>query len=356
MSIHRLTQTDETVRTEASAWMAQLDKGNLTAADLRALRQWMRRSPRHTQELRQLARLSGELDVLTQLAGPLREASRAYYMRGPGATQLPWFVSAVLFAGLMVGLVLMRDAGEPPAEVWSQTVVTAVGEQREVKLRDGSVITLNTDSQLNVDYGAGYRNVRLLQGEAMFEVARDPNRPFVVDAGLRRVEAVGTSFTVRIEADSVAVTVTEGRVRVVEPPPTNKPATPVNSPILLDSGRRIVITREHAAPQPDAEPVSTEELQRQLAWREGLLDFAETPLHEVMREVSRHTRLKIEVSDPALRTLEFSGLFRTGDTETPSEESDFAASSLDVDNLAVKPSWRRRTTASGGVEFYFPPA
>ena len=316
MSIHRLPQSDSTVRTEASAWIAQLDKGNLTPADLRALCEWMRRSPRHTQELRLLARLSGELDVLTQLAGPLREASRSYYMRGLRATPLPWFVSAALFAGLMVGLVLMRDAVEPPAEAWSQTVVTAVGEQREVKLLDGSVITLNTDSQLNVNYGAGYRNVRLLQGEVMFDVARDPDRPFVVDAGLRRIEAVGTAFAVRIEPDSVAVIVTEGRVRVFEPPPDDKSAAPVNSPILLDSGKRIVIVREHAAPQPDAEPVSSQEIQRQLAWREGLLDFSETPLHEVIREVSRHTSLKIEVSDPSLRTLEFNGLFRTGDTAT----------------------------------------
>ena len=139
---------------------------------------------------------------------------------------------------------------------------------------------------------------------------------FIVLILLRRVEAVGTAFAVRIEPDSIAVTVTEGRVRVVEPRPDDKPAAPVTSPILLESGKRIVITREHVVPQPNAEPVSSQDLQRQLAWREGLLDFSETPLHEVIREVSRHTKLKIEVSDPALRALEFHGLFRTGDTET----------------------------------------
>ena len=128
--------------------------------------------------------------------------------------------------------------------------------------------------------------------------------------------AVGTAFAVRIEPDSIAVTVTEGRVRVVEPRLDDKPAAPVTSPILLDSGKRIVIVREHAVPQPNAEPISSQELQRQLAWQEGLLDFSETSLHEVIREVSRHTKLKIGVSDPALRTFKFSGLFRIGDTET----------------------------------------
>ena len=103
---------------------------------------------------------------------------------------------------------------------------------------------------------------------------------------------------------------------MVEPRPDDKPAAPVTSPILLESGKRIVITREHVVPQSNAEPVSSQDLQRQLAWREGLLDFSETPLHEVIREVSRHTNLKIGVSDPALRTFKFSGLFRIGDTET----------------------------------------
>ena len=79
-------------------------------------------------------------------------------------------------------------------------ITTAVGEQREMQLPDGSMIALNTDSQLEVTYGENYRDVRLLKGEALFEVTRDPARPFIVDAGIRRVEAVGTAFVVHLGA------------------------------------------------------------------------------------------------------------------------------------------------------------
>ena len=319
MSIHRLVQRDSIVRAEASAWLAQLDKGDLRAADLEALREWIQRSPRHAQELRQLARLSEDLNVLTDLAGPLHDAARSYYVRSPASRRIPWAATAAILAVLAVVVGLVFHARDQPRDAWSKFATTAVGEQREVTLPDGSAIALNSDSRLRVSYGARYRNVRLLQGEALFEVARDPHRPFVVDAGMGRVEALGTTFAVRLDLDSIEVAVTHGRVRVYDrhapAPGGGSPVGETPTPaIVLARGERVVIVPPLAEATPETQTVPIRELQRKLAWREGLLDFSETPLDEVVREVGRHTNLEILVEDESLRSLEFNGLFRIGDT------------------------------------------
>lgn len=357
MNIRRLQQPDSMVRAEACAWIAQLDKGNPTHADLEALREWMQRSPQHSFELHQLARLSGDLNVLTNLAGSLHEAAHTYYRRNVAESlvakiSMTWVVTASCLALLVVGLVLLQGDSEPPAARWPQMITTAVGEQREVQLPDDSMIALNTDSQLEVTYGENYRDVRLLKGEALFDVTRDPARPFIVDAGIRRVEAVGTAFVVHLERDSLVVAVTEGRVRVVDTgkplqvPETTMPAQqPLPAPILLETGQRIVIeagtTLLDNPVVQGAETISMQELQRKLAWRDGLLDFSDTPLVEVIREVSRHTNLKIVVTDPELHTLEFNGLFRIGDTGPLFEvlKSSFSidAQYIDANTVALTP-------------------
>ena len=166
------------------------------------------------------------------------------------------------------------------------------------------------------------------------------------------MEAVGTAFVVHLKRNSLVVAVTEGRVRVVDPGnPLQVPTTPTPTqqllppPILLETGQRIVI---EAATTPlddpvvrSAETISMQELQRKLAWRDGLLDFSDTPLVEVIREVSRHTNLKIVVTDPELHTLEFNGLFRIGDTGPLFEvlKSSFSidAQYIDANTVALTP-------------------
>ncbi len=266
-----------------------------------------------------MARLSEDLNVLTELAGPLHDAARSYYVRSPASRRMPWVATVAILVVLAAVVGLVFDARDQPRDAWSQFATTAVGEQREVTLPDGSAIALNSDSRLRVSYGVRYRSVRLLQGEALFEVARDPDRVFVVDAGMGRVEALGTTFAVRLDLDSFEVAVTHGRVRVYDrhaPAPGGTPVGETRTPaIVLARGERVVIVPPLAdATPPETQTVPMRELQRKLAWREGLLDFSETPLDEVVREVGRHTNLEILVEDESLRSLKFNGLFRIGDT------------------------------------------
>lgn len=318
--------TDVGVRAEACAWLAQLESGNLTRDDVATLREWMHRSPRHAAELRQLARLSRDLNVLTELAAPLRAAQaqlRPLRRRRLPVTAWRWLAVASSLAVVTLAAVLLFNqlTSAPP---WTLALATDVGERREATLPDGSVIALNTDGQLDVRYATDVRQVRLLRGEALFTVAHDAQRPFIVSAGGRQVRAVGTAFVVRVHSDLLEVAVTDGQVQVsaaavdgdagqrfsgtVDP-------RPVLASARVQVGEQIALPLAGRQAPASVQPLSKAQMRRRLAWREGLLDFADTPLEDVVAEVGRYTQRRIVIADPELRRLRFDGLFRTGEIE-----------------------------------------
>ncbi len=353
MSNKPFSQSTAHIRTEACAWIAQLETGDLKPADVDAFREWTQRSPQHAGEVHRLARLSADLNLLTDMAGPLQEAAAHYQpVLAPKSTRwraaLPWVTSFGAALLLLVTVVVMRQSTESAPQQWPLMLTTEVGEYQETTLPDGSTVALNTNSQLKVEYTAGRRSMRLLQGEVLFTVAKNPERPFVVFVGSRSIAAIGTAFLVRHDADSFEVAVTEGQVRLevitmITPEPAEtarlengiqeSPASwddaagaqiadhgPIlpSAPIVLRAGQQFAISSLDApkATVPHAvETITQTDLRRKLARQEGLLEFSDTPLNTVIREVSRHTTLKIEISDPALRDLKFGGMFRTGDTE-----------------------------------------
>ena len=210
---------------------------------------------------------------------------------------------------------------------------TDVGSYREITLSDGTLLELNTDSKVEVDYSPERRKVRLLKGEAFFKVAHNTKRPFIVYAAEKSVRAVGTAFAVSLLPQSFEVMVTEGKVELtntveVEPVkeggtsqekrvelPTKKLSLSrsVVTPIYLEAGETVAYdqSRQKRLHSELVQSVSKREIQRKLSWQDGLLDFSETPLIEVIEDLSRYTSMKIEISDPELRNLKFGGLFRT---------------------------------------------
>jgi len=184
---------------------------------------------------------------------------------------------------------------------------TPVGSIASVSLRDGSNVTLNTATQLRVDLTPEARNIRLDRGEAFFEVAQDPRRPFVVQVGNKRVIAVGTKFSVRRNADDVRVVVTEGKVRVENSPmvfraPDNRKSgavfvTPGSIASAGDEG--IVIEKKGLM-----------EVEADLTWRRGYLTFHDTSLAEVVEEFNRYNTHKLTIDDPKLAAIRISGTFR----------------------------------------------
>ena len=169
---------------------------------------------------------------------------------------------------------------------------TRIGEQRTIELDDGSVVTLNTAGQLVVDYSGAMRRILLERGEAYFEVAEVPDRPFTVDLGLRSVTVVGTEFSVRKDPQHYQVAVIEGAVAIGEF--ADGPAQH-----RLEAGwvAEVDVQRnELKAFQPGS-------MDRYAGWRNGMVSFSREPLYQVVQELNRYTRKKILIEDSAVMDL-----------------------------------------------------
>lgn len=190
-----------------------------------------------------------------------------------------------------------------PTEQGSFT--TEVGDLRTVQTSDGSQLTLSSNSRINIAFSHARRGLELTRGEAIFDVSKDPNRPFIVQAGTYRVVAVGTRFSVRwTNSDALRVVVTEGRVRL-EPGDGLAPAT------LLLPGAVAVTNRGSVRVQQ----ISLEAAKDLLQWRNGFLRFHDTPLAEAAAEFNRYNTRQLVIADPAVDAIRIGGNFRYSDTD-----------------------------------------
>jgi transmembrane sensor len=295
----------EQAEREASEWIARLQADDVSAEDRARFAAWREAHPLHGKMYEELAATWKELES----AGPLvRAVNFGQEMNAAAAppTRRRWqalaaaAVGAVALVGVLSFYFQKEDTG----------FQTAVGEQAQVALPDGSSFDLNTNSRIRVQYSPSTRVIHLDRGEAFFEVAHDTKRPFWVRAGGSWVRAVGTAFNVYIRPSGVEVTVSEGTVKVVsngsnEPPRTDTP---------LAATVASVTAGEQVDVQGDAEVIhqlDSSRLSRLLAWRKSALYFQDQPLEEVVEEMMRYTNLKIEIDDAALRQVPVGGTFQT---------------------------------------------
>lgn len=354
-----------TIEAEACAWIAQLDGTEPSQEDLAALREWMNRSPAHRQAIEHLSALWDDLNIFTELAvprsGQVRARSNSFFsglflrMTSP----IPATVTACVLL-LAIGVVTWQWLGTgtapptvadgtaiTPGAVTSGTFTTAIGQQQSVDLADGSRVTLNTDSEVEIALNVRERNIRLLKGEALFEVAHDPGRPFQVYAGNGIVRAVGTAFTVYLkDPDNVSVTVAEGEVELaaVSVPVGERRAG--NAADRSAAPLAKIKAGQIATFGLDIESIQTmgqAEVSRQLSWRNGMLRFDGEPLSEAVHEISRYTTQEIVILDPALRDLRIGGYFKVGETEAMFEalESSFGVRVERINESLVHLSARR---------------
>lgn len=312
---------DDTTAIEVAAaeWVV-LQQREMTREEEREFRNWLREDPRHASVYAEMTETSDLLDRLRDPASKDQSAleipvSRARRFR----VGLPYVILAAASLA-MVGFFWLLPRGG--AVSFAESVMTEVGGRRELNLPDGSIVLLNTDSEIAVDYSTAQRSVRLTRGEAFFKVARDPSRPFRVHVGTVSVKAVGTEFNVRYRPDAIEVVVKEGRVSVnpVATVPRSQ-AVPKNPNAeedrnLLQAGQfaKITLTTDRGAMDI---PVHVDEMEAQrldglLAWQAGRLEFSETPLAEVAAEFNRYNRHKLVIDDPTLAAQTFGGSFAPG--------------------------------------------
>ncbi|MCD9033167.1 FecR domain-containing protein [Luteimonas sp. Y-2-2-4F] len=242
--------------------------------------------------------LSGAGEATAAPAVDLRDV----VFRAPRRRRLPrWPAAAAAALLAAVGLAgWWQFGGVERAEY-----ATALGETRRVELADGSVVLLNSDSHVDVVYSRRERSLRLVQGEAFFEVAPNPDRPFAVEADARRVVAVGTRFAVRRGDGGLRVAVAEGRVHLQDA------AQPGTAPTRLIAGMVAVARRDGV----QLRQRSVGEVEDLLSWREGMLVFRSTPLAEAVAEFNRYNAHKLVVDDPSIADIPVGGGFRWANTE-----------------------------------------
>lgn len=321
---------NEQVQSEAEAWIVKLDGAeSLTDTDRAALREWLSRSPLHRQALEQANRFWGN-NILAELAMP--EQSKV-----SGWGRSAWAASLAAVAIVAICLAVFMP-GVPAIDSANGLHVTVVGQRSTVQLPDGSTIDLNTNTQIEVEYSDFQRNVRLMQGEAHFTVAKDAEKPFRVYAADNRVQAIGTAFTVHLQANALDVLVTEGVVGLASLERAARKRPGVVAPLagsqtsdidtyakgavkplgvlrasqsarLIDNG----MTQESVTNA--VQSISSSELTRRQAWREGYLVFAGEPLEQAVKELSRYTPVAIDIQDPALKAVRVGGRFQLGEVD-----------------------------------------
>jgi transmembrane sensor len=206
-------------------------------------------------------------------------------------------------SGASLAAALMLVAWYQSGARW-QSYGTPLGTIAPVALADGSRITLDSNTRIEVALDRDQRRVRLDQGAALFDVAKDPARPLVVEVANKRVTAVGTEFSVRRDLDEMTVLVKEGRVRIEG----NRRLAHADATELEAGGEASTYGRAIALKR-----LGLDEVDRALSWHEGYLEFHETPLPQVVAEFNRYSGPKIEIDDPRLNSIRIGGRFRCTD-------------------------------------------
>jgi transmembrane sensor len=291
---------------EALEWIARQAAGELTGDERAAFDAWYAASSRHQGAYLRASAIQHSLDQVTlqesQRPGP--ESNQHDWdpvPARPAQNRRAWLMSGALAAGLAA----LAFAGLRPAPAERTVFRTAKGEFRKVPLADKSVLSINSDSHVEVELTSSGRRVFLEHGEAWFEVAKDKTKPFIVAAGDVRVRAVGTAFAVRRRPDGADVLVTEGVVEVWSDKGSARKKQ-------MAAGRRALVL-DHAAEIVVASDPG--DIERRLAWRDGQLVFRNERLASAVDDFNRYNLRQLVIVDPALRTRTLVGNYRIDQPE-----------------------------------------
>ena len=320
----------------AADWFVRIHSRELSIQDTLAWQAWLCETPENA---RAFARIEEVSQVVRSLEPPPVVASAMVAdeydasiplkdWRGSGASghDASWpgrappgslrprpltLTLALALAALLAG-VAFTLAGLFPPRGTAHTYATAVGENRDMTLSDGSRISLGGDTRLRIVLTGHRRAVELFKGEALFTVAKDPVRPFRVRVGETNIVAVGTAFDVQLGSDRAVVSVTEGRV-VVEPVAHFLPVS-----VLQQFEPRLRTVRVDAGQQTIAgaagieEPVPVADPAAATAWQTGRLSFRLQPLHYVLEDVNRYAPKPIVLEGAGLGALLITGTVERG--------------------------------------------
>ena len=305
---------------EASGWFIEFRAGDVDGDARVRFIEWLRRSPEHIHAYLEISGVwaelptadpEGKIDIEALIA---RARGEPDVIALPSDRRRPGMVpsalkphtawrsrrAAVALAAvvlLAIATVIFIDLGK-----FNGVYTTGIGEQRTVQLLDGSTVELNARSTIQVRLTAEQRNVALLEGQALFRVAKDKQRPFVVRAGDAQVRAVGTEFDVYKKQAATVVTVVEGRVETYD-----SEDSPGTAAIVLSAGEQLTVM-PHVVTKPTRTDIAIA-----TAWVQKRLIFEETPLNDVAEEFNRYNRRPLTIDDGELGNVKISGVYSSTD-------------------------------------------
>lgn len=306
----------------AAAHVAKLFSGNMSDDDIRRLEDWLSDDPRNRDEYETILELWDLVEKFD--ADPVDDLSVQSPIR-------LWFskpqarLVASVFAVLIVFSTVFFSG-----DVWIELTKsvahydTAVGERRVVELSDGSTITMNTGSSIEVDFARNERHLKLQYGEAFFDIEKDRLRPFVIEFGARQITVLGTQFNIYISGSVATVAVVEGLVRVdrgsdtddnpgagfVDPSPPYLPTE--NSEVYIEAGKTAVFSVH----DEDSGSVVALDTKQFRDWRSGVVRFDNESLIKVIAELNRYSDRKVLIEDPNVVALKVSGVYQLDSIDT----------------------------------------
>jgi transmembrane sensor len=341
---------------EAAFWDARLRAPDCTDPERQKFSEWRDLDPAHRLAFEQLQAIVATLrhrdsraDVRALRDAALRASKERWWSRRrsesaatSGNTRFRFIAAAAvgvvaLATAIFMGLPervrhdplreLVALAGSIPDYAFAQTFRTGTGQRSTVTLEDGSTVELNARSRVRVRFSEHRRAVTLTEGQAIFRVAKNPQRPFIVRAGDRDIVAVGTAFDVRLEAEALRVTLIEGRVAVrprfsqvsesLAQPAAAGDAAPSALPkepgSVLAPGEQLVASRASDESEADAAALVRKiDVAKVTGWRDGRVFLEDVTLADAVVEMNRYSRVQIRIDDTALAQLRVNGMFHAG--------------------------------------------
>ena len=331
------------IEDEAASWLVLLDKEPPAADTLREFHAWLDRGPQYQEAFEAAAEIWSDLDHWSDYLYPQAEAGADSTGVARGWQFSVDFAAASVALVSLVTVIALLVLGSAPETNFVAGYQTDVGEIRGIDLPDGTDVHLNTATRVEVTYARQARVVQLTEGEAYFQVAHDPDKPFMVHAGHYLVKAVGTAFSVAYSEDAIELNVTEGQVEVVSLDNDAFQITDIarleqiRSRVPFVKGQRVRLgdDRKELGMVQKVEGVDVEsEMQTTLAWRNGMLIFDAEPLEQVVTRINRYTQNEIVIADAGIRDLQFGGYFQADNIPAILETmgSDYALSVVTQDD------------------------
>jgi transmembrane sensor len=318
------TQCSSEIETQAKYWLWRIEEG-LSQQERQTFVAWVNQNNNHHLALHKFSPSLKMSKILTEFNGlfPLEQKHSNKYRTV--LSQFSLAASVIFFCIIASEMFLKNNLPslfkQTNAEIVNKEYSTKKGEQAQFSLPDGSLVHLNTDSLLAISFSEGHRQLELIKGEALFDVAKDKSRPFSVTSGEQSFTALGTIFNVqKNDSTHLELIVTEGRVLIADADePLNKLTQKITKNGQVSNNKSIVEVGEKATIINNVQLPKTkfkeQALHQELAWRKGELIFLGESLEEALSEISRYANVSFTIVDEELANEQVAGYFKTGDVD-----------------------------------------